>query len=66
MWRWNSAGLGYSKNGYNGDYGLAITMNGAIVADFITVGTLNGALLAADSVQANAISQSFKNPLRTT
>lgn len=63
VWRWNSAGLGYSKNGYNGDYGLAITMNGAIVADFITVGTLNGALLAADSVQANAISQSFKKSI---
>jgi phage minor structural protein len=63
VWRWNSAGLGYSKNGYNGDYGLAITMNGAIVADFITVGTLNGALLAADSVQANAISQGFKKSI---
>ncbi len=41
VWRWNSSGLGYSKSGYNGEYGLAMTMDGAIVADFITAGTLN-------------------------
>lgn len=40
VWRWNSAGLGYSSTGYNGTYGLAMTMNGAIVADFITAGTI--------------------------
>lgn len=63
VWRWNSAGLGYSSTGYNGTYGLAMTMNGAIVADFITAGTLNGALLRADSVQANAISAGFKQQI---
>ncbi len=41
VWRWNSSGLGYSKSGYNGKYGLAMTMDGEIVADFITAGTLN-------------------------
>ena len=41
VWRWNSSGLGYSKSGYNGEYGLAMTMDGEIVADFITAGTLN-------------------------
>lgn len=45
VWRWNQGGLGYSKKGYNGPYGLAITQNGAIVADFITAGTLNAALV---------------------
>ena len=40
VWRWNLNGFGYSSTGYNGKYGLAITMDGAIVADFITVGTL--------------------------
>ncbi len=40
VWRWNQNGLGYSDNGYNGDYGLAMTQDGAIVADFITVGAL--------------------------
>lgn len=47
VWRWNLNGLGYSKTGYNGTYGTAITMNGAIVADFITTGTLNADLIRA-------------------
>lgn len=40
VWRWNKAGLGYSKSGYNGPYGTAITQSGAIVADYITSGTM--------------------------
>ncbi|MDE5582797.1 MAG: hypothetical protein K2J08_03735 [Ruminococcus sp.] len=40
VWRWNSVGLGYSSNGYNGEYGLAMTMNGQIVADFIAAGSM--------------------------
>lgn len=43
VWRWNSGGFGYSSTGYDGDYGnAAITMDGAIVADFITAGVLRG------------------------
>lgn len=61
VWRWNSGGLGYSKTGYNGKFETAITMKGEIVADFITAGVLNGALLKADSVQSSSISQSYKN-----
>lgn len=60
VWRWNSGGLGYSSTGYNGEYALAMTMDGAIVADFISAGILNGALLQADSVQSSAISQHYK------
>lgn len=60
VWRWNSGGLGYSSTGYNGEYALAMTMDGAIVADFINTGILNGALLQADSVQASSISQEYK------
>ena len=41
VWRWNLNGLGYSSNGINGPYGLAMTSNGEIVADFIKVGTIN-------------------------
>ena len=41
VWRFNQAGLGFSSSGYDGPYGLAITMNGEIVADFITTGTLS-------------------------
>ena len=41
VWRWNSGGLGYSSNGYNGPYTLAMTQNGAIVANFITAGEMS-------------------------
>lgn len=42
VWRWNVGGFGYSSNGYSGPYTTAITMDGAIVADFITAGVLRG------------------------
>lgn len=45
VWRWNLGGLGYSNNGVNGPYGLAMTQDGAIVADFITAGILSGILV---------------------
>jgi phage minor structural protein len=45
VWRWNINGLGYSDSGINGPYGLAMTMDGAIVADFITTGTLSAGLI---------------------
>lgn len=61
VWRWNSAGLGHSSNGYNGPFELAITADGAIVADFITSGTIRGALIEADSIKSSAISQSYKS-----
>ena len=47
VWRWNSGGLGYSKNGYNGNYGLAMTIDGSIVADFITTGSLTANIIKA-------------------
>jgi phage minor structural protein len=47
VWRWNASGLGYSKNGYNGNYGLAMTMDGAIVADYITTGSLTANIIKA-------------------
>jgi phage minor structural protein len=56
VWRWNSGGLGYSSTGYNGEYALAMTMDGAINADFIRVGELNGNIIKANTIQADAIS----------
>lgn len=47
VWRWNINGLGYSNSGYAGPYTTAITMDGAIVADFITTGTLNANIIRA-------------------
>lgn len=41
VWRWNLNGLGYSDNGINGPFDIAMTSKGEIVADFIKVGTIN-------------------------
>ena len=41
VWRWNLNGLGYSDNGVNGPFSVAMTSKGEIVADFIKVGTIN-------------------------
>lgn len=45
VWRWNSGGLGFSSNGYDGPYGTAITQDGSIVADYITSGTMDANLI---------------------
>lgn len=45
VWRWNLNGLGYSSTGINGEYGIAMTQDGAIVADFITTGKINTNLI---------------------
>lgn len=63
VWRWNSGGLGHSSSGYDGEYSTAITYDGKIVADFIAAGTLNGELLRAGTVSANAISSAFKQTI---
>lgn len=55
VWRWNMGGFGYSSTGINGPYGTAITMDGAIVADFITVGKLNASLITTGVLNANLI-----------
>lgn len=60
VWRWNAGGLGHSSNGYNGPFELAMTADGAINANFITAGELNGIILKAGSVEANAISAAYK------
>lgn len=52
IWRWNLGGLGYSNNGYNGPYSLAITQDGAIVADFITTGILTANIIKAGILES--------------
>ena len=51
VWRWNNGGFGHSSTGYSGNYTTAITQNGAIVADFITAGTLNANVIRAGILQ---------------
>ena len=50
VWRWNINGLGYSSTGINGTYGLAMTMDGQIVADFITTGQLSANVISAGTI----------------
>lgn len=40
VWRWNLGGLGYSSTGVNGPFGLAMTQDGVIVADYIKSGII--------------------------
>ena len=43
-------GLGYSKD-YGKTFGLAITMDGSIVADYITTGVLNADVIRAGTLK---------------
>lgn len=52
VWRWNSGGLGFSNNGYNGPYETAMTADGQIVADFIASGTLYANLIKAGVISS--------------
>ena len=52
VWRWNNGGLGYSSNGYEGPFATAITQDGAIVANFITPGTLQANLIKSGIIQS--------------
>lgn len=51
VWRWNNGGFGFSSNGYNGPYRLALTQDGHIVADFIDTGTLTASIIKAGILQ---------------
>ncbi|WP_256859874.1 phage tail spike protein [Bacillus cereus] len=55
VWQWNINGFGYSSTGINGPYNTAITMDGRIVADFITTGTLNGNLVRGGEIVGSTI-----------
>ena len=50
VWRWNQNGLGYSASGYSGTFGLAMTANGEIVADFITTGSLSADRISGGTI----------------
>ena len=41
VWRFGLGGIGFSSNGYEGPFDIAMTMDGQINANFITTGTLN-------------------------
>ena len=66
VWRWNLGGLGYSNSGYNGTYGLAITQDGSIVADFITAGTLDASKITVKHLSASSIDTGTLNASNIT
>ena len=53
LWKWNINGLGYSDDGGQ-TFGLAMTMDGSIVADYITTGVLNGDLIRTGVITDSA------------
>lgn len=59
VWRWNINGLGYSSTGIEGPYELAMTMDGAFVADMIKTGVFNANLIRAGIIQSQDGSSSW-------
>ena len=53
--RINTNGIGFSTTGVNGPYKNAWTIDGSLVADFITAGTLNAALVKVINLIANHV-----------
>ena len=64
VWRWNLEGLGHSSNGIGGPFETAITAEGQIVADFITVGKLNGALIEVGTINAESLSVEYQQSVK--
>lgn len=51
IWKWDMNGLGYSSSGKDGPWGVAITMNGEISADYILTGELDASLIKVGKIQ---------------
>lgn len=64
VWRWNQNGFGYSSKGYAGPYGTAITMDGAIVADYITTGTFDAEKAEIKNMSADSINTGTLNGIK--
>ena len=65
LWRWNLGGLGYSKDGYEGPYGTAMTMDGEIVANFITSGEMSANHVRAGLLVSTAKQTGTQIPVTT-
>ena len=64
VWKWNAGGLGFSSTGYKGTYELAMTSNGAIVADRITAGTLRAIQIVGVTITGSTVtSESGSNKM---
>ena len=63
VWRWDYRGWAGSKNGYNGPFVMGATLDGGILADFITAGVLNAGLVKI--LSEGDIGSGFGNALAT-
>ena len=45
VWKWSLGGLGFSSNGINGPFDIALTSDGKIVADFVKTGSLSTSVI---------------------
>ena len=61
VWRFNYQGWGASQHGYDGPYEMGATFAQGFLADFITAGTLNAALIAVENLSANSITSGTLN-----
>ena len=59
--RVGQSGIGFSHNGVNGPYLSAWTIDGSFVADWITAGTLNAALVKVINLIAEQLSSVYGN-----
>lgn len=56
IWKWDMNGLAFSSTGINGPWSSsAITADGKISANFITVGELNGNIIKAGTIKGETI-----------
>ncbi len=53
--RINKDGIGFSNDGYNGEFGTAMTIDGKIVADYITSGTLDAGIIKTGLLQGGKV-----------
>ena len=63
IWCWNINGLGFSSNGINGPYSVAITSDGQVNADFITAGLISGERIKAGTITATQIDVNYGNAI---
>ncbi|NBI08250.1 phage tail spike protein [Senegalia massiliensis] len=52
IWRMNIQGISHSSTGINGEFDIAMTQDGKIVADFIATGVLNANLIKAGMLRS--------------
>ncbi len=64
VWRWNLNGLGYSENGVNRPFVIAMTSKSEIVADFIKVGIINAEVLESSMNELGDVLKIVKGTLQ--